>query len=90
MSLYAIALKHQTPDLPEKLGVRMFFFRKMGWKVNFTEKMINQWPHLFCKIENSQGAAFDQEELFSRTLADNLAVFIMEEQACHYLEEIVG
>ncbi|MBS3885781.1 MAG: putative sporulation protein YtxC [Dethiobacter sp.] len=89
MSLYAIAVKHSTPDLPEKLGVGMFFFRKMGWKVSFTEKTINHWPHLFCKIESNQGAEFDQEELFGRILAENLAIFIMEQQASHYLSEIV-
>jgi len=90
MSLYAIAVKHKTPDLPEKLGVGMFFFRKMGWQISFVEKLINQWPHLFCKIENSQGAELEQQELFSKILAENLAIFIMEEQASHYLEEIVG
>ena len=89
MSLYAVAVKHKTPDLPKKLGEGMFFFRKIGWKVSFAEKIIDHWPHLLCRVESSQGLEFDQEELFGKILAENLAILIMEEQASSYLEEIV-
>lgn len=90
MVLYTIAVKYVTPALAKKLGEGLLYFEKTGWDLDITEAVINDWAHVLCKLsapENDPAPA--GKPLISRILADNLTGIIMEEQAVHYLEELV-
>lgn len=82
MALIAIAFKHTTPDL-------QFFFSRTGCDATITEENIGNWPHAFCRVNESRQDGHSAVAL-RRMLAESLADYLVREQVRPYLNDMIS